>query len=416
MRARIVSHRLRDREAKEAALSVRRSKAKSGMKNGPGYLSKIDTDRLFARFAQLSVIALAILAIFYTLYFAKAFFLPTALAIIISLIGTPVVHRMERWRIPRYAAAGITVILLVLGLAVGGLALVPELQSWAARVPEITERLKGDLHVLRDLVATVENMTRKVQESVSADASLATAPTREVVGANQGVLAQVASIAPSFIAQLLYTLVLAFFLIAERRSVRTLALHIPRTFRMRLQLARTFRLMRLNVARYLFTIAVINMALGLIAGLVFFAIGVPSAGLWGAGVAVANFVPYFGPIVMVLIVFVVGYVSFDGIQYAIIAPLTLVALNFVEGNFVTPAIVGKRTKLRPLGVFIAIAFGAWIWGIGGAFVAVPATIVFYTLWQGLLPKPGGALGKSAVAPTREGLNPAFASDTAAPAE
>jgi predicted PurR-regulated permease PerM len=351
------------------------------------------------RLAQIALVLMGALAFFAALHVARSFLLPTTLGIILAFMGAPASHRLERWGLPRYAAAGLTILALVIGAVVALFTLMPSIEEWSARAPEIGERLKNDLQALRELVAAVEKATNEVREtvkSVAQNASNEAEPARVVV-ADEGVLSRVASMAPSLIAMAGYTVILAFFLIAERRNVRAFALRMPRSTRARLRLARTFRMMRHDVSGYLFTIAVINVVVGALAGILFYAVGLPNAPLWAVGVALANFIPFIGPLAMQVVVFIVGYVSFDSIYVAIIAPLALSALHFVEGSLVTPAIVGRRSRLRPLTVFVALAFGAWLWGIGGAFVAVPATIALWTLLRGVLLAPPPPAAKAVAA-------------------
>jgi predicted PurR-regulated permease PerM len=76
----------------------------------------------------------------------------------------------------------------------------------------------------------------------------------------------------------------------------------------------------------------------------------------------------------VLILFAVGFVSFPSIAYAAVAPLLFVGLTTIEGHFVTPNIVGRRLTLKPLAVFLSLAFWTWLWGPVGAFLSVPFLI------------------------------------------
>lgn len=62
-------------------------------------------------------------------------------------------------------------------------------------------------------------------------------------------------------------------------------------------------------------------------------------------------------------------------QAALIAPALLWVLNFIEGQFVTPWLVGKHVVISPLAVLLAVGFGGWFWGAAGALVAVPGLIV-----------------------------------------
>ncbi len=109
-------------------------------------------------------------------------------------------------------------------------------------------------------------------------------------------------------------------------------------------------------------------------------------------VAVLNFMPFIGPLVCNVVVFVVGFASFNSIAEAIYPVVALAMLNLVEGQLITPTIVGRRSRVGPLSVFLGLAFGAWLWGVMGALVAAPLLIVGHRFWQRvILPELASAM-------------------------
>jgi predicted PurR-regulated permease PerM len=81
----------------------------------------------------------------------------------------------------------------------------------------------------------------------------------------------------------------------------------------------------------------------------------------------------------------VGLVAFPSLGYALVPPAAFVALATVEGQFITPTVLGHRIELNPLVVLLALAFWAWLWGPIGAFLAVPFTIVGMVALHHLFP-------------------------------
>ncbi len=47
------------------------------------------------------------------------------------------------------------------------------------------------------------------------------------------------------------------------------------------------------------------------------------------------------------------------------------ALTGLEGNFITPMIMGRRLRLSPVAILIWLLIWGWMWGIAGALLAVP---------------------------------------------
>jgi predicted PurR-regulated permease PerM len=126
-----------------------------------------------------------------------------------------------------------------------------------------------------------------------------------------------------------------------------------------------------DLSVYMVTTSIINIALGTAVGFALFLIGVPNPVLWGVAVAVLNFVPYVGAIAGSLLLGLVALASIDDLGRALLAPVVYLALNALEAYVITPQIVGARFSINPVAVLVAVAFWGWIWGIPGAFLAVP---------------------------------------------
>jgi predicted PurR-regulated permease PerM len=131
-----------------------------------------------------------------------------------------------------------------------------------------------------------------------------------------------------------------------------------------------------NISKYLVTVTLINACLGLAGGFVLWLIGMPSPFLFGAMAGLFNFVPYLGAAVSIGIFTLVSTATFDNLGYALLAPGAYLVLEVLEGNFITPWIMGRRLTLNPVMIFIALTFWGWIWGIPGALLAVPFLAMF----------------------------------------
>jgi predicted PurR-regulated permease PerM len=176
---------------------------------------------------------------------------------------------------------------------------------------------------------------------------------------------------------------LSYFQLSERAPVRRAFLSMSVSGHMRLNIARAIRDVRKNVSAYLLIISSVNAGLGAAAFLVFWATGLPSPLLWGAVVGVLNFMPYIGPMIANVVVLIIGLATFQYFGQVVVPVMLLATLNLIEGQLVTPMMVGRGSRLSPLAVFLALAFGAWLWGAVGALVATPVLIVVATVWRQL---------------------------------
>jgi predicted PurR-regulated permease PerM len=126
-----------------------------------------------------------------------------------------------------------------------------------------------------------------------------------------------------------------------------------------------------EVGRFYVTTALINLGLGLASGCVMMWCGMPNPFLWGTVVAALNFVPYAGPAAALILLTSVAFVSFDGFAQVALVAGSFLALIAVEGQLIQPLLVGRRLKLNPMLVFLALWFGGLFWGIAGVILATP---------------------------------------------
>ena len=130
-----------------------------------------------------------------------------------------------------------------------------------------------------------------------------------------------------------------------------------------------------SISRYLITAAMINAALGTTAALAFWALGMPNPLLWGALGGLLNFIPFLGAITTIVIISGVAIGTFP-LGHALLVPAVYIGFAILEGNFITPWIVGRRMTLNPVVIFLGLVFWGWLWGIAGALLAVPMIVMF----------------------------------------
>ncbi len=323
---------------------------------------------------------LAICAVGTVGYVARDFLIPTAGAIVLALILTPVANTLERIRLPVSLAAAASVLLLTLLIA-GLLAVaIPSISSWAEQAPFLTLTLERKLEGLRKSLAIMQEVTNRVEQAASATASHPAQPPAEKVVVNQhSLLGVLASTTPGVVLQIGYAGVLAFMLLAHRDAYRRQVLRIPVQFATRVRLARTMRDINERVGHYLFSLAVIYSCVAVVAGVALWVLGFPNAMVWGAVMGLASFVPFVGPPVVVGLVALVAIITFDDWPRIVAAPAALMVIHFTESQLITPTFVSRRCALNTVAVFAAIALLGWMWGAIGAIVAVPLLILISTI-------------------------------------
>jgi predicted PurR-regulated permease PerM len=125
------------------------------------------------------------------------------------------------------------------------------------------------------------------------------------------------------------------------------------------------------VSRYMLVTALINLGQGLLVGLAMALLDVPNPTLWGLLTFCLEFIPYLGGASMVILLSLVGLAAFDSIGRAFLPPLVYLTITTLQNNLVSPIAYGRRLRLNPVAVFVGVLFWYALWGVPGAFLAVP---------------------------------------------
>lgn len=182
-----------------------------------------------------------------------------------------------------------------------------------------------------------------------------------------------------------------FFFLLERSELRKELVLVFSDQEDRLRALRILNDLEYKLTRYIGIVSVINIVLGIVTGLGAWALGLPNPVLLGVLAFVLNYLPYIGPAVMMLILLVLGILTYPTFGSAFIPPALFVALTTLEGHFITPNIVGQRFTLSPLAVFLCLSFWTWLWGPIGAFLSVPFLIIGLVVLTQLLTRPDADL-------------------------
>lgn len=338
----------------------------------------------------IAVVGLFVIAVLFALYFGRDVLLPIMLALILSFLLRPLVRALYRIGIPEGLGAAVMVVMLFGGVLLAVYTLSTPAAEWVNRMPRVLHELEFKLGDIRAGIDRAREASRQIEQITKETGS--DGPVREVVVRGPTLMEQAVSQVESVLANVVILLVLLYFFLARGRHSLESLIGTMRDVDDRVHYAMVAATLQQNIAAYLLTITAINTVLGVATGLVMWMWGLPNPALWGVMVALANYIPFIGPAVMTGVFFLVSVLTFDSLGTIILPPLSFVALTTIEGNFLTPMIVGRRLSLNPIAVFVSILFWGWLWGIPGALLAVPILAILKILFDAHEPlKPVGAL-------------------------
>ena len=324
--------------------------------------------------ASTALIVLATLAVGYTLWAAQALLLPVLLALFFALIGNPILRLLKRLWVPRFIGAALVIGLGLAGTYQLGRQVVTPAAEWIREVPR----------EMRDLAPKLRTLVKPVQEANRAAENIARAAggessTRQVqlVKTEGSESYRALSATPRLVTSIVAVVLLTFFFMVYGQSLQRNAIALlPGRQQQRLTVE-ILQSIEHEISRYVLTITVINFVFGLLyAAALHFGLDVPpdEALLWGTMAALLNFAPYVGPLIGMGVMLLMGFVSFSEPWQSLLPAAVYLGLHTLEGQLITPIILGARMALSPLVLILSLMVFGWLWGIVGLLLAVPLLV------------------------------------------
>jgi len=338
-------------------------------------------DKKPVKFAPVAIRGLFIIASFYTLYFARALILPLVLAFLLTFLLRPVVRFLKKWKIPEWAGAALVLLALLSTATYGMIKLSKPAAEWMEEVPERLSKVDLKIGFLRKPLETVN----RTAEELKKFARLGDEKKLEVEIKRPALADTVLTGTQEFLAKASVMLILLYFLLASGDLFLSKTVKVFPGLDRKKEIVKITRSVEQQVSRYLFTVTVINVFMGVTLGLGMYLIGMPNPVLWGVMAGLLVFLPYLGPLTGIAVVTLVAFLTFDSLARALLAPAIYFALETIQGQIVTPMILGLRLALNPVAIFVWLIFWGWMWGIAGVLLAVPMLTVFKILCDHIRP-------------------------------
>lgn len=324
-------------------------------------------------YRTISLVVLAVMSLLAGLYVGRTLLFPIVLATILNLLLSPAVRILAKRGIPEWIGGLLLIIAVMVVCFLAVFRLMQPASSWLQSAPEDLRAIDQKLSVLRKPFSQFSEAGKKVDDITNMGADTETV---EVEVKRPTFADTVLSMTYEVLGAVFLTVVLLYFLLAPGdRFLEKLVQGLP-TWHDKRIMVETLRGIERGVGRYLSTITVINMGLGTCIGIAMYFFGLPNPILWGVMAMFLNFIPYLGAMVGCAIIFIVSVATFDSMGQALWPPLTYFLLSALEGSFVTPKILGHSMNLNPVLILLSLAFWGWLWGIGGALLAVPILAIF----------------------------------------
>ena len=338
-----------------------------------------------------------------TLRYAQEFFLPLVLAGLLSFLLSPLVRRLERWRLGRVGSVLVTTAMAFVLIAGMTYLVTDEFLDLAGSLPKYRDNLIAKISALKprgdSLLSRAGQTIAEVTEALtkSAEATVQTGPAKAEsapakpaatpAATERPVPVQIARTAESpfrtlkdFLSPVLGTLgsafvvlVIAIFMLLAGSDLRDRLIHLMGRGRLRITTQALDEVAH-RISRYLRAQLIVNASFGLATGVGLHFIGIQNAVFWGLLGMVLRFLPYIGAWIAAAFPLVLSIAMFESWTQPMLTLGLFVAAELIIANVIEPWLYGTSTEISSLAVVVSAVFWTWLWGGVGLVLATPLTV------------------------------------------
>jgi predicted PurR-regulated permease PerM len=324
------------------------------------------------RVRAVSITGLFVLACLYAISAGAPFLLPLTVALMLNFLLSPVVRTLHRFGLPEWLGAAIVVLGLLVGGAVAAYELARPATEWLTQAPQSLRKIQGKAQGFLHRFEKVSKTAEQVDEMTTVDPGDAPRVQLKEPGLGSVVFGGL----QNFIGNAVIVFTLLFFLLASGDLfLRKITKLLPRLKDKKSAVAIAREIER-NVSAYLLGTTLINASFGLVVAAVLALLRMPNPVFWGVVAGVTNFIPYLGGLLCTVLLGLAAMLAFDDPWRAALVPAVFFVINTLEGNVITPLIMGRRLMLNTPVLFVGLLYWWWVWGISGALLAVPIMATF----------------------------------------
>lgn len=321
------------------------------------------------RFQTVVYGSILALIIGWVLYIGRDVFIPIVFGILVVYVIIGLARLLGRisffgWILPLHIRYYLSILLIALGLVEGAYLAITNMDEVVALGPKYQESLLSTLQK----VAILFHMETDLTWTTLRQEILARTNMQRLIGS---IIASIFSIIVSILVMVLY----ASFLLIEQRSFSTKIDNLSSDPRNIARIQQLTTDINARIGAYLALKTFIGILLGAISWMVMAYVGLEFAALWAILIVLLNYVPYIGSFLSVLFPVIMAIVQFFDLNEVLAVLLPLTVVQFLIGNFLDPYLMGNSLNLSPFVILVSLTVWSGLWGIPGAFLAVPITAV-----------------------------------------
>lgn len=320
------------------------------------------------------LIVLMTIAVLGVMYIARDVIVPVVVAVMLALLLRPALRRMKKWQIPNGVSALVLVGATVAVFVASVWSLAGQAQAWLAQAPQTLQRVKSMIPTGEGPIGDIKKTTDAINE-LTDDGHEAVPEVKAKDPASTDWAYTAIGVSGHFLGASMIVFVLAYFLLALSDDLlKQMVASMPSFFEKR-NVVELVQNVERGMSRYLATITVINIGLGVVTAFCMWLLGLTNYVLWGVMATTLNYVPHVGAFIALCVLFFVGALEHQSLWWGAAVASVFALLTTAESYFITPMMLSRSLELSPLAVILSILFFGWLWGVGGGLLAAPLLAV-----------------------------------------
>jgi len=338
------------------------------------------------RVRSFTLMLLAVILGVATLRWAKEFFIPLMLGLMLSYALSPIVDALQRVRIPRAISAAVLIVGLLFTAGASIYSFSDDANSLVESLPAATAKLREAIRARTSHGVSLTNVQKAAAqlEQAAAEAGPAAPATRGV----QRVVIEKSRFdirehlwtgtvgLVSLIGQVVVVTFLTYFLLISGDTFRRKLVKITGGgFNTKKITVQALDEITAQIQRYLLVQLVTSVIVGVATALSFWALGLKHAAVWGFAGGLLNLIPYIGSAVITGAAALVAFMQFGEIDNALSIAAASLGIHMVVGNLLVPWLTSRASRMNPVVVFIGVLGWGWLWGVWGLLLGIPILMI-----------------------------------------
>ena len=335
---------------------------------------------------SVGLIVLSTLAILAILKWASAFFIPLLLGFVFYYALSPIVEALARIRIPRALSAGVLILGILVGSAATLYSMADDANELINSLPSAAQRLHAAVQDRfgrrSSTLDTVQKAARELEKTAQAANKPTTTPGVQRVVIERGgfdlrdhLWSGTVGLA-SLIGQVVVVTFLTYFLLLSGDTFRRKLVKITGpTLSEKKLTVQALDEINVQIQRYLLVNLLVSLGEGIAIAVLFAAMGIQHAIVWGVVAGILNLVPYVGSALFIVAATLVVFVQTGEVEKALLIGGITVVITTIKGNLLLPWLTSKASRMNAVSVFIGVLFWGWLWGVWGLLLGIPIMMV-----------------------------------------